>query len=99
MNNVADYAFRTMEDRLEIEKLWEAGKVPKEIAADTGVSVHVVYKELARGQDGSRLPDQRLRYSAELAQRRVQKSLEARGKKTGQPAAGRRAGIKRAANS
>ena len=83
---MADYAFRTMEDRLGIEKLWASGKTPREISDTTGVSVHVVYKELTRGQDGTRLPDQRLRYSAELAQRRVQASLEKRGKRTGQPA-------------
>ena len=79
---MADYAFRTLEDRQKIEKLWEDGRTPKEISETTGVSVHVVYNELTRGQDGTRLPDQRLRYSAELAQRRVQASLERRG---GQP--------------
>ena len=42
-------------------------------------------RKMTRGQDGTRLPDQRLRYSAELAQRRVQASLERRGKRTGQP--------------
>ena len=84
--DVADYAFRTLEDRRKIEKLWEDGRTPKEISETTGVSVHVVYKELTRGQDGTRLPDQRLRYSAELAQRRVQASLERRGKRAGQPA-------------
>ena len=84
--NVADYAFRTLEDRQKIEKLWEDGRTPKEISETTGVSVHVVYKEMTRGQDGTRLPDQRLRYSAELAQRRVQASLERRGKRTGQTA-------------
>ena len=46
----------------------------------------VIYAELTRGQDGTRLPDRRLRYSAELAQRRVQASLERRGKRAGQPA-------------
>ena len=80
---MADYAFRTLEDRQKIEKLWEDGRTPKEISETAGVSVHVVYKEMARGQDGTRLPDQRLRYSAELAQRRVQASLERRGKRTG----------------
>ena len=64
---MADYAFRTLEDRQKIEKLWEDGRTPKEISETTGVSVHVVYNELTRGQDGTRLPDQRLRYSAELA--------------------------------
>lgn len=82
---MADYAFRTLEDRQKIEKLWEDGRTPKEISETTGVSVHVVYNELTRGQDGTRLPDQRLRYSAELAQRRVQQSLEKRGKRTGKP--------------
>ena len=66
--DVADYAFRTLEDRQKIEKLWEDGRTPKEISETTGVSVHVVYKELTRGQDGTRLPDQRLRYSADVAQ-------------------------------
>jgi len=42
-------------------------------------------KPRAGGRDGPRLPDQRLRYSAELAQRRVQQSLEKRGKRAGQP--------------
>ena len=84
--NVADYAFRTLEDRQKIEKLWEDGRTPKEISETTGVSVHVIYTELTRGQDGTRLPDQRLRYSADVAQRRVQASLERRGKRTGQTA-------------
>jgi IS30 family transposase len=85
---VADYAFRTLGDRQKIEKLWEAGRTPKEISAQMGKSLTVIYTELPRGQDGTRLPDQRLRYSAELAQRRVQESLEKRGKRTKQPAAG-----------
>lgn len=82
--DVADYAFRTLEDRQKIEKLWEDGQTPKEISETTGVSVHVVYKELTRGQDGTRLPDQRLRYSADVAQMRVQRSLENRGRRAGQ---------------
>ena len=82
---MADYAFRTLEDRRKIEKLWEDGRTPKEISAQLEKSITVIYTELNRGQDGTRLPDQRLRYSAELAQRRVQASLERRGKRTGQP--------------
>ncbi len=82
---MADYAFRTLEDRQKIEKMWEDGRTPREISDAAGVSVYVVYKEMARGQDGTRLPDQRLRYSAELAQRRVQHSREKRGKRTGKP--------------
>ena len=81
---MADYAFRTLEDRQKIEKLWEDGRTPKEISASLDKSMAVIYAELTRGQDGTRLPDRRLRYSAELAQRRVQASLERRGKRTGQ---------------
>lgn len=83
---MADYAFRTLEDRQKIEKLWEGGRTPKEISYHLDKSLAVIYTELTRGQDGTRLPDQRLRYSAELAQRRVQASLERRGKRAGQPA-------------
>ena len=78
---MADYAFRTIEDRLEFQDLWEHGRTPKELAGDLGKSVAVIYAELSRGRDGSRLPDQRLAYSAELAQQRVQRSLEQRGRK------------------
>ena len=63
--NVADYAFRTLEDRQEIEKLREDGRTPKEISETRGVPVHVDYNEMTRGQDGTRLPDQRLRYSTD----------------------------------
>ena len=62
---MADYAFRTIGDRVEIQKMWEKGYSPKKIAEDTGKSLAVVYTELSRGRDGTRLPDQRLRYSAE----------------------------------
>ena len=84
---MADYAFRTIGDRVEIQKMWEKGYSPKKIAEDTGKSLAVVYTELSRGRDGTRLPDQRLRYSAELAQRRVQQSLERRGRKARKPTA------------
>jgi IS30 family transposase len=87
--DVADYAFRTLEERQKIEKLWEDGQTPKEISARTGKSLPVIYTELTRGRDGTRLPDQRLRYSAELAQLRVQQSLEKRGKRTRQRTASR----------
>jgi IS30 family transposase len=83
--DVADYAFRTLEDRQKIEKLWEDGRTPKEISASMDKSLAAIYAELPRGQDGTRLPDKRLRYSAELAQLRVQQSLEKRGKRTGKP--------------
>lgn len=79
---MAFYAFRTLEDRRKVEKLWENGMTPKEISANTERSLNAVYAELSRGQDRSRLSDQRLRYSADLAQLRMQQSLERRGKRT-----------------
>lgn len=78
---MAGYAFRSLEDRRKVENLWERGQAPKEIARELDASVSVIYSELSRGRDGSRLPDQRLRYNAELAQLRVQESLEKRGKR------------------
>ena len=40
--DVANYAFRTMEDRQKFEKLWEDGQTPKEISETTGVAIYVV---------------------------------------------------------
>jgi len=85
---MARYAFQTMEDRLTIQRLWEAGRTVKEISKTMEKSVDVVYKELSRGRDGSRMEDQRLRYSAQLAQLRVQQSLERRGKRARQATPG-----------
>ena len=42
---MADYAFRTIGDRLEIQRLWEQGYSPKEIAGTVGKSLDVVYTE------------------------------------------------------
>ena len=75
---MASYTFKSLEDRRRVENLWEKGRAPKEIAGELGTSVTVIYSELSRGRDGSRLPDQRLRYNAQL---RVQESLERRGKR------------------
>ena len=76
------HAFKTLEDRRKIERLWEAGHTQQEIAAAMGTAQSVISNELARGRDGTRLPNQRLRYSAELAQLRMQESLERRGRST-----------------
>lgn len=78
---MAGYAFRTFEERKRIERLWETGTPAKEIADKLNISVSAFYTELNRGQDGTRLPNQRRRYDAELAQLRVQQSLERRGRK------------------
>ena len=40
---MADYAFRTIGDRMEIQRMWENGLSPKEIAGETGKSLDVVY--------------------------------------------------------
>ena len=75
---MAGYAFRTFDERKRIEDLWEAGTPAKDIATKLNISASALYTELRRGQDGTRLPDQRRRYNADLAQLRVQQSLERR---------------------
>ena len=39
---MADYAFRTIGDRMEIQRMWENGLSPKEIAGETGKALDVV---------------------------------------------------------
>lgn len=41
-----------MKDRKRISELWDDGKSKLEIAAELGVCVATVYKELERGQTG-----------------------------------------------
>lgn len=78
---MAGYAFRSFDERRKIQDMWEGGVSAKEIAAELEISMSTFYTELRRGQDGTRLPDQRRRYDANLAQLRVQQSLERRGRK------------------
>lgn len=78
---MADYAFRSYEKRQKIQSLWENGGTAKDIAVALELSLSAVYTELRRGRDGARLPDQRLKYDADLAQLRVQEALERRGRK------------------
>ena len=75
---MADYAFRSYEERQKIQEMVEAGLSAK----DLGISPSAVYAELRRGRDGTRLPDKRLGYNAELAQLSVQQGLERRGRRT-----------------
>jgi len=51
---MADYAFRTIEDRRKIQEMWEEGRSPREIAGAFEKSLDVVYTELSRGRDGTR---------------------------------------------
>jgi IS30 family transposase len=83
---LADYAFRSYHERQEIERMVEAGMSVKEIAGSLGISLSTVYAELRRGRDGTRLPDKRLRYNADLAQLSVQQGLERRGRRSGNEA-------------
>ena len=78
------YITRSYEERLAIQSLWEDGVQVKKIAEKLGAPLSSLYSELRRGQDGSRLPNQRLRYSADLAQMRIQQSYEQRGRGNGQ---------------
>jgi IS30 family transposase len=71
--------------------MWNDGAQAKEIADKLEAPLSTIYSELRRGQDGSRLQNQRLRYSADLAQLRVQQSFERRGRRSG-----KREGEKRA---
>ncbi len=88
---MACYTMRTYEERTIIQKMWNDGAQAKEIADKLEAPLSTIYSELRRGQDGSRLQNQRLRYSADLAQLRVQQSFERRGRR-----AGKREGAERA---
>lgn len=74
---------RTYEERTIIQKMWNDGAQAKEIADKLEAPLSTIYSELRRGQDGSRLQNQRLRYDADLAQLRVQQSFERRGRRAG----------------
>lgn len=78
---MASYAFRSFQDRQTIQTLWERGLTAKDLAEHLRVPLSTIYTELRRGRTGDRLPDQRLEYDAELAQLRVQESLERRGRR------------------
>lgn len=88
---MACYTMRTYEERTVIQKMWNDGAQAKEIADKLEAPLSTIYSELRRGQDGSRLQNQRMRYSADLAQLRVQQSFERRGRRSG-----KREGEKRA---
>lgn len=80
---MACYTMRTYEERTVIQKMWNDGAQAKEIADKLEAPLSTIYSELRRGQDGSRLQNQRLRYNADLAQLRVQQSFERRGRRAG----------------
>ena len=47
---MADYAFRSYEERQKIQEMVEAGLSAKDIAASLGISPSAVYAELRRGR-------------------------------------------------
>lgn len=80
--NMASYAFATLQARQALQELWEQGKTVKDMAVALDVPLSTLYTELRRGRSGVRLPDQRLQYDASLAQLRMQQELERRGKQS-----------------
>lgn len=78
---MADYTIHSHADRLKIQSLWEAGTAVKDIADAVAWPASSLYAELKKGRDGTRLPNKRLRYDADLAQLRVQQAFERRGRK------------------
>ena len=85
---MADYAFRTLEDRRNLQDLYETGLSPRELSEKMEKTVTVIYTELRRGRDGTRLEDGRLKYDAKVAQQAVNKSLESRGRKASRTSQG-----------
>lgn len=82
---MAKYTSRTYEERKKIQDMWEAGATVKEIAETMSAPLSSVYAELRRGKTEKRLPNQRFCYSAELAQNRLQRANERRGRRPAGP--------------
>lgn len=80
---MANYTFRTLEDRKRIQRLWSRKEcTAREVAEAMHLPLVTVYNELRRGQDGvTRLPDQRLKYDANLAQLRMHEAFARRGRR------------------
>ena len=68
-------------DRLKIEARLNIGYKPKQIAADLGVHVSTIYREVKRGTYTHMNSDLTtdIRYSPEIAEARYQESLSAKG--------------------
>ena len=81
---MTSYISRTYEGRRTIQRLWEDDVQAKEIADKLDAPLSSIYSELRRGQDVSRLPNQRLCCNADLAQLRIQQSFERRGRNAGE---------------
>lgn len=76
---MAGYAFQSLQARQALQTRWEQGQTAKALAEALSVPLSTIYTELRRGRSGDRLPDQRLKYDADLAQLTMQQELERRG--------------------
>lgn len=82
------YRYLTFDDRKKIE-VWHArGDRPLEIAARLGVHTATIYNELKRGYTGELDEAQCEKYSAERAQKTVQKNFKRRGRRAAAEAKG-----------
>ena len=68
---MAGYTMRTYEDRMTIQEMWNDGARAAEIAEKLKIQLSSLYSELSRGQDGSRLQNQRLRYNADFSKKSI----------------------------
>ena len=78
---MATYKSLTYDNRKLLQELWEKGIRADEIMAELEIASSTLYAELRRGKDGTRLENARPRYDAQLAQARLQRAYEARGRR------------------
>lgn len=80
---MSSYILLTLKDRRHIQQLWSQPECSaRDIAEKLHLSLARTYHELRRGQDGvTRLPDQRLKYDANLAQLRMHEAFARRGRR------------------
>lgn len=75
------YECLKLEERKIIEEMYAEGAKPCEIAERVGKCQATIYRELERGQTGERDARFRLRYSAAVAEARVNQSYRNRGRR------------------
>lgn len=71
--------YLTFEDRKRLEALYKDNKSPADIAAELGVHLATIYRELKRGGTGKLDKNGRNGYKAKIAQQTVQDSIKRRG--------------------
>lgn len=73
------FRYLTYDDRKRIEALYGSGLTLANIACELGVHLATIYRELTRGGTGELDDNGRCGYSADLAQKTVQKNIKRRG--------------------